>query len=486
MSRLQSEQYPALATAPRPNGRVLTAPSVRMPLPGPGSAALLRRQERRESNVRTYPRGITIAIKRGSGSYLEDLDGNILIDFLTGAGALPLGHSHPELLEAIDRQLPLLTHALDLPTEVRDEFISTQLEMLPEAIRDDMRIEFCGPSGADAVDAALKLCKTATGRSEIVSFQGAFHGSSHAAMTVSGLVAHKQRIASGVPGVHFFPYPYPLRCALGAGAQSGARCLAYLEHALRDPLGGIAPPAALIMEIVQGEGGVIPAPVDFVQGVRRLTTELGIPLIVDEVQSGGGRTGTWFAFEQHGIEPDVIVASKAIGGAGMPLAIILHRRELDVFDPGAHTGTFRGNQLAFAAGTAAARIIKRDGILEHVAVMGAHLHGELDRMTAELPFIAEVRARGLMIGIELVDPDTGEPASALARRLQREAIQRGLILELGGRGDAVARLLPPLNVAPRTVEQALEILADTFAAIAPGSGQSRDGGRSRLAPAVGC
>jgi diaminobutyrate-2-oxoglutarate transaminase len=441
-------------------------PTVRTALPGPASAALLARQEQRESSVRTYPRAIPIAIRRGLGSYVEDLDGNVFIDFLNGAGALPLGHSHPELLEAIGRQLPLLTSGLDLPTEIRDEFVSVQLSLLPESMRGGTRIEFCGPSGADAVDAALKLCKTATGRSEIVAFQGAFHGSSHAAMAVSGLVAHKQRIAGGVPGVHFLPFPYPLRCTLGAGTESGRRCLEYLERSLRDPLGGIATPAAVIMEIVQGEGGVIPAPTEFVQGIRRVTTELGIPLIVDEVQTGGGRTGTWFAFEQHGIVPDVIVASKSIGGAGMPIAIILHKDELDAFNPGAHTGTFRGNQLAFAAGTAAAEIIKRDHILGHVQKLGEYALAELARLGSDHEFIGEVRGSGLMLGIEFIDPERGEPDPVTARIAQREAIERGLIAELGGRNDSVLRLLPALNVSPETMNQALEILAAAFDAVA--------------------
>ncbi|MHB8243491.1 MAG: diaminobutyrate--2-oxoglutarate transaminase family protein, partial [Solirubrobacteraceae bacterium] len=421
-------------------------PSVGTSVPGPQSRRLLERQEQRESSVRTYPRGLPIAIRRGFGSYVEDLDGNVFIDFLTGAGAMPLGHSHPELVEAVTAQLPLLTHGLDFPTEIRDEFMSMQLSMLPESMRSRMRIEFCGPSGADAVDAALKLCKTATGRSEIITFQGAFHGCSHAAMTVTGLVAQKERVAGRVPGVHFFPYPYPLRCALGAGEDSGQRCLEYLERSLRDPLGGIPLPAAVIVEMVQGEGGVIPASGDFVQGLRRVTRELGIPLIVDEVQTGGGRTGTWFAFEQHGIEPDAIVASKAIGGMGMPIAIVLHDESLDAFAPGAHTGTFRGNQLAFAAGVAAARIIERDGILDHVCELGGYALGVLEGFARDYEIVGEARGRGLMLGLELVDGDTGEPNTEAAVAVQRGAIERGLIVELGGRGDCVVRLLPPLNV----------------------------------------
>ena len=417
--------------------------------------------------MRTYPRGLPIAIRRGLGSYVEDIDGNVFIDFLTGAGALPLGHSHPELVEAVAMQLPLLTHGLDFPTEIRDEFISAQLSMLPESMRSGMRIEFCGPSGADAVDAALKLSKTATGRSDIVSFQGAFHGSSHAAMTVSGLVAQKERVAGRVPGVHFFPYPYPLRCALDGGADSGLRCLEYLERSLRDPLGGVPLPAAVIVEMVQGEGGVIPASSDFVQGLRRVTRELEIPLIVDEVQTGGGRTGTWFAFEQHGIEPDAIVASKAIGGMGMPIAIVLHDERLDAFAPGAHTGTFRGNQLAFAAGVASARIMQRDGILEHVCDLGGYALGVLEGFVRDHEIVGEARGRGLMLGIEVVDPSTGEPNTLAAVALQRSAIERGLIVELGGRGDCVVRFLPPLNVSRETLDQAFEILNAALEDVSP-------------------
>jgi len=344
-----------------------------------------------------------------------------------------------------------------------------------------MRIEFCGPSGADAVDAALKLCKTATGRSDIIAFQGAFHGCSHAAMTATSQVAQKEHVAGRVPDVHFFPYPYPLRCSLGAGPASGQRCLEYLERSLRDPLGGIPPPAAVIVEIVQGEGGVIPAPTDFVEGLRRVTRELQIPLIVDEVQTGGGRTGTWFAFEQHGIEPDAIVASKAIGGMGMPVAIVLHDERLDAFAPGAHTGTFRGNQLAFAAGAAAARIIRRDGILDHVRDLGAYALGVLEKFVREHEIVGEARGSGLMLGIEMVDGATGEPSGQAAASVQRASIERGLIVELGGRGNCVVRLTPPLNVSRQTLDQGFEILASALDEITA-TGSRRD--RPRLGPAI--
>jgi diaminobutyrate-2-oxoglutarate transaminase len=445
---------------------LLEAPYVGTPLPGPRSAQLLSRQSVFESNARTYPRRLPIAIARAAGCYVEDLDGNVFIDFLNGAGSLPLGHSHPELLEAVERQLPLLTHGLDFPTEIRDEFVEAQLSMLPEDVRRRTKIAFCGPTGANAVEAALKLCKTATGRSDVVAFHGGYHGGSHGAMAISAGVEPKERVAGQMPGVHFFPFPYALRSPLEGDPRTlGARCAEYLERSLRDPIGGIPLPAAVILEVVQGEGGVIPAGTEFLQGVRQVTRQLGIPLIVDEIQCGCGRSGSWFAFQQHGIVPDVIVLSKAVGGLGMPASLILYDQSLDAWSPGAHTGTFRGFQPAFAAGAAAVRIIRRDGVLENVRSIGAFALAALEELADQFDIVAEARGVGLMLGIELADPVSGRPDTAAAIATQRAALERGLIVELGGRDDAVVRLLPPLNVTRRTFDQALAILREAIDAV---------------------
>jgi diaminobutyrate-2-oxoglutarate transaminase len=433
-------------------------PSVRGDLPGPRSAELLARQARWESNARTYPRHLPIAIAKASGSFVEDLDGNVFIDFLTGAGVLSLGHSHPELVAAATRQLASHAHGLDFPTPAKDDFVQAQLSMLPEAMRSRMKLHFCGPTGANAVDAAIKLCKIATGRGDIVSFQGGFHGSSHVAMALTGLVEQKAPVANGVPGVHFFPYSYCSRCPVGLSPRTCAtNCAGYLELSLRDSNGGVPLPAAIILELVQGEGGVIPARPEFVRRVSALARELHVPLIVDEIQTGCGRTGTWFAFEQYDIEPDVIVASKALGGIGSPIAIIMYDEWLDKWAPGAHTGTFRGNQIAFAAGAEAVRIVLRDDILDNVRRRGEQITQRLSALR-ELPWVREVRGRGLMWGVELADPRDGRPAGALARGVQARALRRGLILECGGRDDCVVRMLPPLNVTAEVVDVACSIL----------------------------
>ncbi|MEU7279016.1 diaminobutyrate--2-oxoglutarate transaminase family protein [Streptomyces sp. NPDC045431] len=464
---------PAEAAAPRYAG-----PRVTGALPGPRSAELLARQERRESNSRSYPRKLPLAIRRARGSYVEDLDGNVFLDFLSGAGVLSLGHNHPEPLAAAHRQLDEFVHGLDFPTPVKDEFTELTIGMLPEPMRERTRIHFCGPTGANAVDAALKLCKTATGREEVITFQGGFHGATLAAMSVTGLVEQKEPVRGRMPGVHFFPYSNCHNCPLGLKRDScEVNCAAFLERALTDVNGGITLPAAVLMELVQGEGGVIPAEVEFVQRVRKVTRELGIPLIVDEVQSGCGRTGTWFAFEQYGIEPDVVCVSKALSGMGLPAAVILYDEKLDTWKPGAHTGTFRGNQPAFAAGVATLKVVRRDRVLENVRARADQLMVHLQGLRALSPYVADVRGLGLMAGVELADPVTGLPATALAKRVQWEAVSRGLILELGGRDDCVVRMLPPLNCTAEEIDTAGLILREALSAalepLEPTTGSTR-------------
>jgi diaminobutyrate-2-oxoglutarate transaminase len=443
---------------------ITTAPPAEPPerrsVPGPRSAEALRRQARHESSARSYPRRIPIAIDHAAGPYVTDLDGQTYIDFLSGAGVLALGHNHPRVAAAVEEQLGRLVHGLDFPTAIKQQFTEGVLGMLPAAIRDDYLVHFCGPTGADAVEAAIKLCKTSTGGSEVLAFQGAYHGCTAGAMAVTGSTAAKQRVASPMPGVHFFPFSYCHRCPLGLRPDSCAtNCATYFERSLGDPHAGIARPAAAIIEIVQGEGGNVPAVAQFAQRVRRATAELGIPLIVDEIQSGFGRTGTWFAFEQYDIVPDVVLSSKALGGIGLPVSVMLYRRELDAWAPGSHIGTFRGNNLAFAAGVAALRVMRDEDVLGNVRRSGRVLSEHLDVLRRELAIVADTRRSGLMAGIELADP-RGRPDETIriALTAQRRALEYGLIVELGGRDDSVLRLLPPLNIERDVLERACAIL----------------------------
>lgn len=449
-------------------------PLIRTRVPGPRSTSYLEQQAAHESNARTYPRRLPVAVRRAYGPYLEDVDGNVFIDFLTGAGALPLGHSHPEVVAAVERQLRSYVHGLDLPSHIRSEFTRAHQELLPPAMHGRMKIHFCGPTGANAVEAALKLCKVHTGESTILSFQGAFHGSTHGAMAVSGLVGPKAQVPGRLPDVHFFPYSYCLRCPLDLSPSTcQTNCASYLRNTLDNDFGGIARPAAVILELVQGEGGVVPATKEFVQDVVRTARQRDIPVIVDEIQTGYGRTGSWWAFEQYGIEPDVIVMSKAAGGIGLPVAVIMYDERLDSWAPGAHIGTFRGNHLAFAASVAALGVMRRDQVLDNVVAQGRWLLAALRDLATVHACVGDVRGMGLMVGLEIVDPVTGAVDGGRAAAVQAAALQHGLIIEVGGPQDGVLRLLPPLNISRAVLESAVETLAEALHRTSPDHPRSR-------------
>lgn len=428
---------------------------------------ILARQKLQESNARSYPRRIPLALKRGRGIHVEDVDGRVFIDCLAGAGTLALGHNHPVVIDAIrqvlDDELPL--HTLDLTTPVKDRFVQDLFAALPPAFARQAKIQFTGPTGTDAVEAALKLVRTATGRSTVLAFQGGYHGMSQGALSLMGNLKAKTPLGSLLSqGVQFMPFPYDFRCPFGLGGEQGVEVnLRYLDNLLNDPESGVQPPAAVILEVVQGEGGVIPAADTWLRGVREITARAGVALIVDEIQTGFGRTGKLFAFEHAHIVPDVVVLSKAIGGS-LPLAVMVYRDWLDTWQPGAHAGTFRGNQMAMAAGSAVIRHIQSENLVQHAATVGQRLREHLLDLQRRVPQIGDVRGRGLMLGVEVVDPQglpdaLGHPPvdPMLASRIQRECLKRGLIIELGGRHGSVVRFLPPLIISAGQVDEVAAI-----------------------------
>lgn len=429
----------------------------------------LERQAERESNARSYPRRLPLALSKAKGIYVQDTEGRTYIDCLAGAGALTLGHNHAVVLDAIQQLLqegvPFQT--LDLTTPVKDRFVDALFGALPKAFAEDARIQFCGPSGADAVEAAVKLVKTATGRRTILSFHGAYHGMTHGGLALTGHLGPKAAITGLMPDVQFLPYPYDYRCPFGVGGEKGHRLSStYIERLLDDPNSGVVSPAGVILEVVQGEGGVIPSPDVWLRDIRRITKDRNIPLIVDEIQTGLGRTGSLFAFERAGIIPDAVVLSKAIGG-GLPLSVVVYQAELDRWQPGAHAGTFRGNQMAMAAGAATIEFVRTHRLDQHAQVMGERLLSHLRTAQPSLRSFGDIRGRGLMIGVEIIDthgqPDargTFPAAPELARKIQSQALGRGLILELGGRNGSVVRFLSPLIVTAEEVDTIASIFCD--------------------------
>lgn len=410
---------------------------------GTGARAedLLARQARRERAARIHARSLPIVPVRTRGMTVDGADGRRYLDCLAGAGPLVLGHSHPVVLEAI-RTVPEAetpSNARATPTEAR--FVETLFATLPAEFARDARILFCGPEGTDAVDAAIGLARGATGREGVLVSAGLCRG----ALPEAGAVTR-------------LPYPDPAR----AGETGGG-----IAELLADAAARGAVPSAVVLEAVRGDGEMVPAPDAWLREIRRVTQRYGVALVVDETQTGLARTGAFWALEHSGIVPDTIVVPQAAGGS-LPLTAVVARGEPHPGGTGAHAAAFRGNQLAMAAGAATIRHIRENHLAAHAARIGTRLAHGLRRIQADEPVVGDVRGRGLMLGIELVDPDGAPPpaAGALAAAVRTEALDRGLIIGLGGRDDTILRLLPPLTMTEEQAEAVLTRLADAVAAAA--------------------
>ncbi|HEY6924003.1 MAG TPA: diaminobutyrate--2-oxoglutarate transaminase family protein [Steroidobacteraceae bacterium] len=418
-----------------------------------------------ESRARTYASRFQTVFESGAGLRMRDESGREYIDCLACAGALALGHNHPEIREALVRFLSSghVQQVLDLTTPAKFEFVEELFGLLPHHWASKAKIQFCSPSGSDAVEAAMKLTRIATGRSPIIAFSGAYHGMTGGALAAMGNVLPKVAAVPGTGAIHFAPFPYRYRCPFGTnGEQTDQLSIQYLRTLCSDPESGITKPAAVIVEVVQGEGGCIPASDEWLRELRDITRRHDIALIVDEVQTGFARTGRMFAFQHAGIEPDVLILSKALGG-GYPLSVIVYDRALDQWPRGMHAGTFRGNQIAMVAGRVTMGILQRDRMDEHAAEVGALFHAGLVDLGRSHPEFGEIRGRGLMLGVEIVRRELrearGPQDGALASAIQRAAFENGLLLETGGRHGAVLRFLPPLIISAQDVGEILDRLA---------------------------
>ncbi len=439
-----------------------------------GNDAILAQQTERESNARTYPRHLPLAIREAHGVTVTDMDGNEYYDCLAGAGTLALGHNHPRVVEAMESVLdggrPL--HTLDISTPAKERFVDSLFDSLPSAFSGSAKVQFCSPAGTDAVEAALKLVKTATGNRSVLGFQGAYHGMSNGALGLMGDTDAKEPVPGLMNDVHHLPYPYDYRCPFDVGGEEGHRLASrYVENLLDDPESGITEPAGMILEPIQGEAGAVPAPDEWLREIPRITRERDIPLVLDEIQTGFGRTGEMYAFEHADVTPDVVTLSKAVGGS-LPLAVVVYDESLDVWEPGAHAGTFRGNQLAMAAGEATIDYVLENDLDDHAAEVGADLRDRLESTADRFDAIGDVRGRGLMLGVEFVDTDADwqgagphAPDGDLAEAVQAACFDRGLIVELGGRDSATVRFLPPLIISTEQVDDVAAIFDEAVGAV---------------------
>ena len=417
--------------------------------PYPGGVSTIGIFDDRESEVRSYCRIWPKVFDRAAGSWLYDEDGQAYLDFFTGASALNYGHNNPALKRALLDYLAddRVIHSLDMYTVAKREFLTAFNELILQPRQLNYRIQFPGPAGTNAVEAALKLARKVTGRTEVITFAGGFHGMTLGALAVTSSNFH--RGGAGVPLPHAISVPFA--CSLD-GDKPGSPGI---ERLLQDSDAGLDEVAAVIVETVQGEGGINVAPLEWLSELAELCQRQGILLIVDDIQMGCGRTGPFFSFEAAGIKPDMICLSKSIGGYGLPLALTLIRPDLDVWKPGEHNGTFRGVNPAFVTGTAALRMYWRDKALEHgTLAKGQRIAAALTALAESVPgALIQPRGRGLAYGLAF---EYGE----LARKVSSAAFERGLLVETAGPEGEVIKLLPPLTVTDTEIDQGLALLAD--------------------------
>jgi len=432
------------------------APMIKTSPPGPKSSEYLDFQTSHESAAVSYPRGMPMAVRRARGATVEDVDGNIYIDFFGGAGVLNVGHSNPEVIEAVSSQLAEFTHTLDVPNPPRKSLVQNLLSVLPEELN---TLFFGGPTGSDAVEAAVKLAKFNTKRYPMIAFEGAYHGMTAGALSLSSGLGFKEDFLPLLPEVHFIPYAYCYRCAFGRKPETcDLECAMYLNHVIQDPHSGVGKPAAVIVEAVQGEGGTIVPPDNYIPKIWEICEKHGVLLIVDEIQAGFCRTGKMFAFQHSGIVPDLVTMSKALGGCGFPISCVAYKKELDTWPSGKHIGTFRGNVAAYAAGAAALKFMAKNNLAGHSSRLGQSMLSWLSGIEKRSEMVGEVRGKGLMMGIEIVrDKATKEPAPDWAQKVRTMCHKQGLLIEIGGHYNNVARFLPPLILTDKLAQKGIEI-----------------------------
>lgn len=417
--------------------------------------------ERHESEVRGYCRAFPVMFDSADGAHLKTEDGKRYLDFFAGAGVLNYGHNHPQLkaalLDYIERNG--VTHSLDMFTTAKRDFLERFNEVILKPRGLDYKVQFPGPTGTNAVEAALKLARKVTGRERIIAFTNGFHGMTLGSLSVTG--NSFKRAGAGVPLGNVTAVPFD--GYLGDNVDT----LAYLEAMLEDAGSGIDKPAAVILETVQAEGGVNVASFEWLTRLAKLLKRHDILLIVDDVQVGCGRTGPFFSFEPAGIKPDIVCLSKSLSGYGLPFAVVLMKPEHDVWEPGEHNGTFRGHNPAFVTAAAALEFWKDDKLIKGVEAKAARVTERLEAIAKRCSSLgASVRGRGLIQGIAFEDKTAANAASA-------EAFKRGMIIETAGIDDEVLKLLPPLTISDEELDAGLDIIEASVMAVAEAAADER-------------
>ncbi|MGE0046564.1 MAG: diaminobutyrate--2-oxoglutarate transaminase [Hyphomonadaceae bacterium] len=409
--------------------------------------------ERLESRVRSYSRSFPALFERAEGAYLYDAEGKAYLDFLSGCSTLNYGHNHPALKQALLDYIASdgLAHSLDMHSKAKERFLAAFEEIILKPRRMSYRIQFPGPTGANAVEAALKLARKVTGRTNVIAFTNGFHGVTLGALAATGNAHHRNGAGAPLTGVTRAPFDN----YFGDDADTAAQ----LDKLLCDGSSGIDAPAAIIVETVQGEGGLNAASGAWLRAVQKIARKHGALFIVDDIQAGCGRTGAFFSFEGMDVSPDIVTMAKSLSGMGLPMAVVLLKPELDQWAPGEHNGTFRGNCHAFVTATAALETFWRDQtFIGAVRAKGEVLRRRLEDLAAKHPKrIKTVKGRGMMRGLDVGSAD-------VSSRVVKEAFARGLIIETSGPHDEIVKVLAPLTIAKDDLERGLRVMGEALAA----------------------
>jgi 4-aminobutyrate aminotransferase len=440
----------------------MRVPDIKVPPPGPRARAILERDRAVVSP--SYPRSAPFVMARGDGAVVEDVDGNVYLDFSAGIAVAATGHSHPDVVRAITDQASRFLH---ISTDYYHEPQVALGELLARIAPISGRTQtFFSNSGTEAVEAAIKLARYHTKRFNIIAFLGSFHGRTLGSLAMTSSRTVQRRGFGPVGGgVFHAPFANPYRCPVGGGRDAASctrECLAYIENQILAHLVAPDEVAAIVVEPIQGEGGYVVPPPEFLQGLAAIAARHGMLFVVDEVQSGIGRTGKMFAIEHAGVQPDIIVAAKGIA-SGLPMGVTIAREDVMDWPAGAHSNTFGGNPVACAAALATIKLVQ-DSLMQNAADVGVFLLGQLAELAGRHPIVGDVRGRGLMIGIELVrDRQTRERAGSERDALVMACFRRGLLVLAAGANTL--RLSPPLVITREQAQTAVGILDDALTEI---------------------
>lgn len=437
-------------------------PNIAMPLPGPNAREVVARAKKSLSP--SLPHAYPLAVKRGQGVVIEDVDGNLFLDCAAGIAVCSTGHCHPKVVKAIQDQASQLLHICG--ADFYDQMYIGLAERLAASFPGGAPAQvFLGNSGAEAVEAAFKLARYHTGRSRVLAFMGAFHGRTMGAVSLTASSPkYKQGFHSMVPGITHIPYAYCYRCSYNLEYPScGLACIDYIEDTLFSRIMPADEVAAIFVEPVQGEGGYIVPPPTWLPRLRSLCDKYGILLVADEVQAGMGRTGKLWAVENWGVEPDILCSAKALA-SGMPISAMIAREQVMSWAPGAHGSTFGGNPVCCAAAQATLDVLEQEHLMDNARRVGGYLMDNLRELAGESRLIGDVRGLGLMIGVEMVqDKETKTPAPAEANAVVQECFQRGLMLLPCGPNSI--RFSPPLTLTEAQADTALRIFSESLAQV---------------------